>query len=84
AYLQLNCYRQLNPLLKRAVKNGGITFSPDEFYIWRMPILEIAHKGKFLPEGEGHIAYEDSKAHIRKSRDQLDDLCKRLMRKHGH
>ena len=60
------------------------TFSPDDFYIWRMPILEIAHKGKSLPEGEGHMAYENSKIHIRKSREQLDDLCKRLMRKHGH
>lgn len=59
-------------------------FLPEDFYIWRMPILEIAHKGKSLPEGEGHMAYEDSKAHIRKSREQLDDLCKRLMRKHGH
>lgn len=59
-------------------------FSPDDFYIWRMPILEIAHKGKSLPEGEGYMAYEDSKAHIRKSREQLDNLCKKLMRKHGH
>jgi len=59
-------------------------FSPDDFYIWRMPILELAHKGKSLPEGDGHTAYKDSKAHIRKSREQLDNLCKRLMRKHGH
>ena len=59
-------------------------FSPDDFYIWRMPILEIAHKEKYLPEGKGHMAYEDSKAHIRTSREKLDDLCKRLMRKHGH
>lgn len=58
-------------------------FSPDDFYIWRMPILEIAHKGKSLPEGERHMAYEDSSAHVINSRDQLDDLCKSLMRKHG-
>ncbi|MEP4547387.1 MAG: hypothetical protein ABJ000_14515 [Saccharospirillum sp.] len=62
----------------------AVEFSPDDFYIWRMPILEIAHKGKSLPEGEGQMAYEDSKAHIRKSREQLDNLCKRLMHKHGH
>ena len=59
-------------------------FSPDDFYIWRMPILEIAHKGKSLPEGESHMAYEDSKIHIRTSREKLDELCKKLMRKHGH
>ena len=59
-------------------------FSPEEFYIWRMPILEIAHKGKSLSEGEAHLAYEESKTHITKSREQLDELCKRLMKKHGH
>lgn len=61
-----------------------VKFSPEEFYIWRMPILEIAHKGKYIPEGEAHLAYEDSKAHITKSREQLDDMCKSLMKKHGH
>jgi hypothetical protein len=59
-------------------------FDPDKFYIWNMPILEIAHKGKMLPEGEAHMAHEDSRTHIRKSREELDELCKKLMRKHGH
>jgi len=58
-------------------------FSPDDFYIWRMPILEIAHKGKSLREGEGYMAYEDSNIHIIKSREKLDNLCKKLMCKHG-
>ena len=58
-------------------------FSPDDFYIWRMPILEIAHKGKSLPEGERQMAYENSNAHVMNSREQLDDLCKGLMRRHG-
>ncbi|MFT5420422.1 MAG: Zn-dependent protease with chaperone function [Candidatus Endobugula sp.] len=59
-------------------------FPPDDFYIWRMPILEVAHKGKSLPEGEAHMAFEDSKAHIRVSREKLDELCKRLMNRYGH
>lgn len=59
-------------------------FSPDDYYIWRMPILEIAHKGKSLPEGEAHMAYEESRAHIVKSRENLNALCKKLMLKHGH
>jgi len=59
-------------------------FSPEKFYLWNMPILEVAHKGKQLPEGEGHMLYEDSREHIQKSRKQLDDLCKKLMKKYGH
>lgn len=59
-------------------------FSPDDYYIWRMPILEIAHKGKSLPEGEAYNAYQESLAHIKGSREQLDSLCKRLMQKRGH
>lgn len=59
-------------------------FSPDEYYIWNMPILEVAHKGKQLPEGEGYMLFEASKAHIQKSRQKLDDLCKKLMKKYGH
>jgi hypothetical protein len=59
-------------------------FDHNKFYIWNMPVLEIAHKGKTLPEGEAHMAHEDSSAHIRKSREELDELCKKLMRKHGH
>ncbi|WP_299595634.1 hypothetical protein [uncultured Microbulbifer sp.] len=60
------------------------SFNAEDFRIWRMPILEIAHKGKILPEGETHMAYEDSKIHIHTSREKLDDLCKSLMRRYGH
>lgn len=59
-------------------------FDPDKFYIWNMPILDIAHKGKTLPEGEAHMAHKDSWVHIHKARKELDELCKKLMRKYGH
>lgn len=59
-------------------------FEPEKFYIWNMPILEIANKGKALPEGEAHMAHEDSRAHIYKARTELDELCKKLMKIYGH
>jgi hypothetical protein len=59
-------------------------FSIEEFYMWRMPILEIAHKGKFLEEGEGTLILHDSWEHVRKSESYFGELCKKLMKKHGH
>ena len=58
-------------------------FYPDDFYIWRMPILEIVHKGGSSVDEKGWMACKDSKAHIIKSRKKLDDLCNKLMRKYG-
>lgn len=60
------------------------SFEPEKFYIWNMPILDIVHKGKSLPEGDTHMAHEDSKTHIREARAELDELCKKLMKKYGH
>jgi hypothetical protein len=59
-------------------------FDPDEFYIWRMPILNIAHKGIEQEEGEGYIEHENSLKHIADSRKKLDSLCMDLMKKYGH
>lgn len=59
-------------------------FDPEDYYIWHMPTLEIAHKGKYLSEDEGIKAHNDSRNHIRNSRAKLDELCKRLMKRHGH
>ncbi|NMH58704.1 hypothetical protein [Alteromonas ponticola] len=58
-------------------------FSPDDYHISRMPILEIAHRRKSLPAGEAFVAYQESKNHIENSKTQLDNLCKRLMKKYG-
>jgi hypothetical protein len=62
----------------------GEKFNPEDYYIWRMPIFNIAHKGISLPEGDAHMAYEDSLAHIRASRENLNEICKKLMKKYGH
>jgi len=58
-------------------------FVPDEFYIWRMPILNIAYKGIKQAEGEGYIEHENSLKHIADSRKKLDFLCMDLMKKYG-
>jgi hypothetical protein len=59
-------------------------FSPESLHISNMPIFDIAYKVKTLQEGEGHIKSEQSREHIIKSRDKLDKLCKKLMKKYGH
>lgn len=59
-------------------------FDPNDFYVSRMPIFRIEHKGLGLSEGEGYAAHKASEAHIRDSRVKLDNLCKSLMKKYGH
>lgn len=42
-------------------------FDPNKFYIWNMPILEIVHKGKTLPEGEAYKTPEHISENLEKS-----------------
>jgi len=59
-------------------------FSPEEYYIWNMPILEIAVKEKVVSDDKAFIAHEESMNHLEISRHKLDSLCESLMRKYGH
>lgn len=59
-------------------------FTPNEYYIFRMPIIGMEHKGTTHLEGEAYMAHQESLIHIVKSKDKLDELCKKLMKKHGH
>jgi hypothetical protein len=61
-------------------------FAMEEFYIWKLPILEIARKGKFLEDGEGaySIILSDSWEHVYRSEVYFGGLCKKLKKDHGH
>lgn len=49
-----------------------------------MPIIEIAEKSKYLPEGEAHSIYEDSRDNITAAGKRLGDMCSQLMNEHRH
>ena len=59
-------------------------FPSNKFYMWNMPIFENTQKRKHLSEDEAFEAHDDSIHHISVSREYLDDLCKKLMKAHGH
>lgn len=59
-------------------------FDPHDFYMWNMPIIEIAQKDKVMDEESYLMAWERSEKHIVNARHKLRTLCIDLMRKNGH